>query len=138
MKTWVEEVEDPDTGRMKKEERKRTDWWPDFHDQRHTFASKLHALGVPEAIAQEILGHERAGEVTWLYTHASADYAGQVLAALEGAEPGSAAQDGRRRVRRSPEQVRDWSGLGGGRMRFSGVGPCRWVLTWQFVYQRLS
>jgi integrase len=89
-KTWVEEVEDPETGRRVKEERERTDWWPDFHDQRHTFASKLHALGVPEAITQEILGHERAGEVTWLYTHASADYAGQVLAALEGAVPGQA------------------------------------------------
>jgi len=43
----------------------------------------LHNRRVPEAIAQEILGHERAGEVTWLYTHAAADYAGQVLAAWE-------------------------------------------------------
>ncbi|WP_173264417.1 site-specific integrase [Streptomyces pacificus] len=90
VKRWVEDVEDPESGRIKKEEKQRTDWWPDFHDQRHTFASRLHALGVPEAIAQEILGHERAGEVTWLYTHASADYAGQVLAALEGADPGQA------------------------------------------------
>ncbi|MET7412463.1 site-specific integrase [Streptomyces rubiginosohelvolus] len=109
VKTWVEEVEDPDTGRMKKEERKRTDWWPDFHDQRHTFASKLHALGVPEAITQEILGHERAGEVTWLYTHASADYAGQVLAALEGAEPGYA-------------QLRMVAGESGGVRNESGTG----------------
>ncbi|MFM9602737.1 tyrosine-type recombinase/integrase [Streptomyces turgidiscabies] len=109
VKTWTEEVEDPETGRVKKEEKKRTDWWPDFHDQRHTFASKLHALGVPEAIAQEILGHERAGEVTWLYTHASADYAGQVLAALEGAVPGQtqlrmvAAESGGVREESGPE-----------------------------------
>jgi hypothetical protein len=43
---------------------------------------------VPEVITQEILGHERAGEVTWIYTHAAADYAGQVLAALDDGKPG--------------------------------------------------
>ncbi|WP_216588536.1 site-specific integrase [Streptomyces brasiliscabiei] len=107
VKTWTEEVEDPATGRPKKVERKRTDWWPDFHDQRHTFASRLHALGVPEAITQEILGHERAGEVTWLYTHASADYAGQVLAALEGASPDQAQL---RMVTGESGRVRDESG----------------------------
>jgi integrase len=62
----------------------RRDYWPDFHDQRHAFASRLAALGVPEVIVQEVLGHERAGAVTWLYTHAAADVAGQVLAALRG------------------------------------------------------
>jgi integrase len=72
-----------DSGRWVKRTVERTDWWPDFHDVRHAFASRLHDRGVPEAIAQEILGHERAGEVTWLYTHAAADYAGQVLAAWE-------------------------------------------------------
>lgn len=66
----------------------RINWWPDFHDQRHSFASRLHDRKVPEVIAQEILGHERAGEVTWLYTHAAADYAGQVLAALQDGAPG--------------------------------------------------
>jgi integrase len=74
---------DPETGRSRKVPKKRTDWWPDFHDHRHALASRLHDRGVPEAIVQELLGHERAGEVTWLYTHASADYAGQVLAALQ-------------------------------------------------------
>ncbi|MFJ6617614.1 tyrosine-type recombinase/integrase [Kitasatospora sp. NPDC091335] len=62
----------------------RTDYWPDFHDQRHALASRLHDAGVPEAIVQEILGHERGGEITWLYTHAAPDLAGQVLAALRG------------------------------------------------------
>lgn len=71
------------TGRWVSVTKDRSDWWPDFHDHRHAFASRLHDRGVPEAIAQEILGHERAGEVTWLYTHAAADYAGQVLAAWE-------------------------------------------------------
>ncbi|WP_374213961.1 tyrosine-type recombinase/integrase [Streptomyces sp. A3M-1-3] len=87
VKTWTAEVADKQTGRMKKVEKTRTEYWPDFHDQRHAYASRLHARGVPEAIVQEVLGHERAGEVTWLYTHAAADYAGQVLAALEDRKP---------------------------------------------------
>lgn len=57
-------------------------WWPNFHAQRKTFASRLHALGVPEAVVQEVLGHERAGSVTWLYTYAARDVAGQILAAM--------------------------------------------------------
>jgi integrase len=112
VKKWMEDVEHPESGRVYKEERKRTDWWPDFHDQRHTFASRLHALGVPEAITQEILGHERAGEVTWLYTHASADYAGQVLAALEGAAPDQV-------------QLRMVAGESGGVRNESGTGVRR-------------
>lgn len=90
---------DEATGRTRAEKVKRTDWWPDFHDTRHAFASRLHARGVPEVITQEILGHERAGEVTWIYTHAAADYAGQVLAALEDGKPGAVARPARRRLR---------------------------------------
>lgn len=86
-KVMVEE-KDPQTVRTRKVEKERTEWWPAFHDQRHSFASPLHARGVPEVIAQEILGHERAGEGTWLYTHSAADYAGQVLAALGDGKPG--------------------------------------------------
>ncbi|HEY5836026.1 tyrosine-type recombinase/integrase [Streptomyces sp.] len=82
-KEWIEEEKDVATGRTRKVERSRTFWWPEFHDVRHAYASRLHDRGVPEAITQELLGHERAGEVTWLYTHAAADYAGQALAALE-------------------------------------------------------
>ncbi|WP_240678142.1 tyrosine-type recombinase/integrase [Streptomyces griseoviridis] len=77
------EVTNPETGRPMMQEKVKKQWWPAFHDQRHTYASRLHASGVPEAVAQEVLGHERAGKVTWQYTHAAADYAGQVLAALE-------------------------------------------------------
>ncbi|MFD8970488.1 tyrosine-type recombinase/integrase [Streptomyces sp. NPDC059568] len=87
---------DPVTGRTRPVKEERTDWWPVFSDTRDAFASKLHAIGVPEVIAQEILGHERGGKVTWIYTHASADYAGQVLAALEDGKPGVRARAGRR------------------------------------------
>ena len=87
-KEWTEEEKDA-TGRMRKVQKSRTFWWPEFHDTRHAYASRLHSRGVPEAITQELLGHERAGKVTWLYTHAAADYAGQALAALEDGAPGS-------------------------------------------------
>lgn len=73
-------VVDPDTGNV--------DWWPTVHHIRHHFASKLAALGVPEVVTQEIMGHERGGDVTWLYTHAASDVAGQVLAAIEDAQSG--------------------------------------------------
>ncbi|MBP2583344.1 integrase [Streptomyces sp. PvR006] len=84
-------------GRTRAIKEERTEWWPTFHDTRHAYASRLADRGVPEIITQEILGHERAGEVTWLYTHAAADYAGQVLAALEESKPGAVAP--RRRMR---------------------------------------
>jgi integrase len=87
VKEWAE-VETDKAGRKVKVEKSRTFWWPEFHDIRHAYASRLHARGVPEAITQELLGHERAGEVTWLYTHAAADYAGQALAALQDGMPG--------------------------------------------------
>lgn len=61
----------------------RRQFWPTVHDQRDAFASRLHAMGVPEAIVQEILGHERAGKITWLYTHAAANYAEQVKVAMD-------------------------------------------------------
>ncbi|MEV4335710.1 tyrosine-type recombinase/integrase [Streptomyces sp. NPDC049590] len=89
---------DDEAGRFRSVEEERADWWPDFHHIRHAFASRLHDRGVPEVITQEILGHERAGEVTWVYTHAAADYAGQVLAALEESKPGTPAQRRRRRL----------------------------------------
>ncbi|WP_436772031.1 tyrosine-type recombinase/integrase [Yinghuangia sp. YIM S09857] len=61
------------------------DWWPTPHHIRHYYASVLADIGVPEVVTQEILGHERGGDVTWLYTHAASDVAGQVLAALADA-----------------------------------------------------
>lgn len=96
-KTWIRAIKAAGVARVKvktlPDGRKRHDYWPTFHSQRHAFASRCHARGVPEAVVQEILGHERAGAVTWLYTHAAADYAGQVLAALRDGQPG------RRRLR---------------------------------------
>lgn len=67
----------------KRKGRPYREFWPTWHSQRHAFASRLHDRGVPEAVTQEILGHERAGAVTWLYTHAAADVAGQVQAAMD-------------------------------------------------------
>lgn len=69
-------VENPATGRIER--------WPHFHDIRHAFASRLHSLGIPEADAQRILGHERGARVTWLYTHASVDSVTSVRTALDG------------------------------------------------------
>jgi integrase len=63
---------------------KRVEWWPHVHDVRHAFASRLHAAGIPEADAQKILGHERGGKVTWLYTHASSGSVDTVRSALDG------------------------------------------------------
>ncbi|TXL91636.1 tyrosine-type recombinase/integrase [Streptomyces sp. IB2014 016-6] len=97
VKTVTVTVRDADTGRAKKEKVERTEWWPTFSDQRDAFASKLHRLGVPEVVTQEVLGHERAGAVTWQYTHAAADYAGQVAAAIE---------DGKRRGRPAAQRLR--------------------------------
>lgn len=62
----------------------RIEHWPHFHDVRHAFASRLHGLGVPEADAQRILGHERGAKITWLYTHASKDSVTNVRNALDG------------------------------------------------------
>ena len=72
----VRKVVNPTTGRVER--------WPHVHDIRHAFASRLHELGIPEADAQRILGHERGGRVTWLYTHASADSVTNVRSALDG------------------------------------------------------
>lgn len=58
--------------------------WPHFHDIRHALASRLHAAGVSEADLQKILGHERGGKITWLYTHAGADAVDTVRAAMSG------------------------------------------------------
>ncbi|MFI8254129.1 tyrosine-type recombinase/integrase [Streptomyces filamentosus] len=85
-------------GRTRAVQEERTEWWPTFHDTRHAYASRLADRGVPEVITQEILGHERAGEVTWLYTHAATDYAGQVLAALEERKLGAAPPKRRMRL----------------------------------------
>jgi integrase len=84
---WVRAIQDAEVARKVKTPQGRVEWWPQFHKQRHAYASRLHDAGVPEVVVQEILGHERGGEITWLYTHAAKDTAGQVLAALTEERP---------------------------------------------------
>lgn len=84
---WVPAIQAAGIAREVKDEvTGRTEWWPHVHDIRHAFASRLHAAGVPEADAQKILGHERGGKVTWLYTHAGADSMDKVRRALGGSD----------------------------------------------------
>lgn len=86
--TWVKSCQKAGVARKTVNQKNgRIEWWPQFHKIRHAFASRLHDLGVPEVVVQEILGHERGGSVTWLYTHAANDVAGQVLAALNEGRP---------------------------------------------------
>jgi len=86
--TWVNAIQRAGVARITVNPKNgRKEWWPQFHTVRHAFASRLHDLGVPEVVVQEVLGHERGGDVTWIYTHAAADVAGQVLAALTQARP---------------------------------------------------
>lgn len=63
------------------------EWWPTIHDDRAAWCSRLHDEGVPEAIAQRLMGHKRASSVTWLYTHAATDAVEQAREALEGNRP---------------------------------------------------
>ncbi|SCD41422.1 Phage integrase, N-terminal SAM-like domain [Streptomyces sp. TverLS-915] len=70
-------IKDPKTG--------REEYWPRFHDYRHALASRLHAQGVSEKDVQLMLGQERGGRVTWLYTHGSEGAADRIRTALEGA-----------------------------------------------------
>lgn len=82
---WTSAVEAAGVGRQETNPTTgRVEWWPHVHDIRHAFASRLHELGVPEADAQRILGHERGGKITWLYTHARVDSLSNVRAALDG------------------------------------------------------
>lgn len=92
-KTWIRAITQAGVVRVKvktlEDGTKRRDYWPEFRDQRAYLASRLANLGVPEMVIQEILGHERASSVTWLYEHAANDVAGQVLAAMRDQRPHS-------------------------------------------------
>jgi integrase len=70
------QVKDPVTG--------RTEWWPRVYDYRHKVTTRLHDAGVPEKDAQSVLGQERGGRVTWVYTHESEGARESVRAALGG------------------------------------------------------
>ena len=68
------EVTNPETGRV--------EWWPRVHDLRHTFATRLKDLGIPEKDVQTVMGHDRGSKVTWLYQHSAEDVAAKVLGAM--------------------------------------------------------
>lgn len=85
---FARQVKDPVTGRV--------EWWPRVHDLRHVYATQLHAAGVPEKLAQAVMGHERGGKVTWLYTHAGEEPAEQVRLKLAAAR--AAADEGGRHL----------------------------------------
>lgn len=70
----VRQVRNAETGRMEN--------WPRVHDLRHTFATRLKDLGIPERDVQAVMGHERGSKVTWLYQHAPEDVAAQVRARM--------------------------------------------------------
>nr|WP_241265883.1 site-specific integrase [Streptomyces boncukensis] len=65
-------------------ETNRKEWWPRVHTYRHALATRLHAEGVPEKDVQLILGQERGGSVTWLYTHGTEESIATVRVAMEG------------------------------------------------------
>ncbi|WP_246102614.1 site-specific integrase [Streptomyces piniterrae] len=69
-------VVNPETG--------RTEWWPKINAYRHDVTTRLHRLGIPEKDAQAVLGQERGGRVTWVYTHESEGARERVRAALGG------------------------------------------------------
>lgn len=81
---WIPAIKEAGIARMVvNPETKRKEWWPRVHDYRHALASRLHAAGVPEAYVQYVLGQERGGRVTWLYTHVSDEALVTVRTAME-------------------------------------------------------
>lgn len=83
-RVWIPAIQEAGVARMVvNPETGRKEWWPRVHDARHYLASRLHAAGVSERDVQSILGQERGGRVTWLYTHGSEDAMDTVRAALE-------------------------------------------------------
>ncbi|MFJ2375021.1 tyrosine-type recombinase/integrase [Streptomyces sp. NPDC087769] len=70
------EVTNPETG--------HTEWWPRIYEYRHRVTSVLHHAGISEKDTQSVLGQERGGRVTWVYTHESEGARENVRAALSG------------------------------------------------------
>lgn len=80
---WIPAIQEAGIARMvTNPETGRKEWWPRVHDYRHALASRLHEAGVPEVDVQYILGQERGGRVTWLYTHRSEEAVSNVRAAM--------------------------------------------------------
>lgn len=83
-RVWIPAIQAAGIARMViSEETGRREWWPRVHDYRHALATRLHAAGVSEKDVQLILGQERGGRVTWLYTHGSEDTVETVRTAME-------------------------------------------------------
>jgi integrase len=55
-----------------------------FHDLRHSYATWLVTEGVPMNVVRKVMGHEQTSTTLDIYTHTPDDYAGRVLAALDG------------------------------------------------------
>lgn len=62
----------------------RKEYWPDIYHYRDDVTSRLHRAGVPERDSQAVLGHDRGGKVTWVYTHESEEARENVRSALNG------------------------------------------------------
>lgn len=83
-RVWIPAIQSAGVGRrVQNPETGRTEWWPRVHDYRHALASRLHAEGVSERDVQTVLGQERGGRVTWLYTHGSEEAIETVRTAMQ-------------------------------------------------------
>lgn len=83
-RVWVKAIKAAGVGReVVSAESHQKRWWPRVHDYRHALASRLHAARIPEVDVQQVLGQERGGRVTWLYTHGSENAIESVRAALD-------------------------------------------------------
>jgi integrase len=82
-RSWIPAIQAAGLARkVRNEETGRDEWWPRVHDLRHTFATRLKDLGIPEKDVQTVMGHDRGSKVTWLYQHSAEDVAAQVLAVM--------------------------------------------------------
>lgn len=85
---WIPAIKEAGIARMvKNAETGRKEWWPRVSDYRDAYASRLHAEGMSEAEVQYVLGHERGGKVTWMYTHRGEDAVENARKALAGERP---------------------------------------------------
>jgi integrase len=82
-RVWIPAIQAAGVARMvTNPETGRREWWPRVSDYRDRFASRLHEAGMSEVDVQYILGHERGGKVTWMYTHRGAAALDNARAAL--------------------------------------------------------
>lgn len=84
-RVWIPAIKAAGIAReVKNPENGRSEWWPRMHDYRHALATRLHEQGVSERDVQTVLGQERGGRVTWLYTHGSEGAMETVRSAMQG------------------------------------------------------